>query len=137
MTRTLVDTNVLLDLLGGGEHFLWSAGAMEAAHGSGPIVLSPVVWSELGGFGTSESVLSDALEWLRPEREGISFPAAFLAGVAHAAYRRNGGSRERTLPDFLIGAQAAVAGHRLLTRDANRYRTYFPDLDIIAPDTRP
>lgn len=70
-------------------------------------------------------------------REPIPMEAAFLAGKAHYRYRRQGGERERTLPDFLIGAHALVQGHRLLTRDARRYRTYFPELDIIAPDTHP
>lgn len=137
MTSTLVDTNVLLDLFGGGQHASWSAGAMEAAFVTGKIVLSPIVWSELGGMGKPARALDNALNWLRPEREPLSFDAAFRAGAAHAAYRRQGGNRERTLPDFLIGAQAETAGHVLLTRDPNRYRTYFPDLSIIAPDTHP
>ena len=137
MTSTLVDTNVLLDLLGGGDHTSWSARAMETAFVSGTIVLSPIVWSELGGMGRSARILADALGWLRPVREHVSFDAAFRAGTAHAQYRRSGGRRERTLPDFLIGAHAEVSGHALLTRDPKRYRTYFPDLAIIAPDTHP
>ncbi|GGD94392.1 hypothetical protein GCM10011390_11450 [Aureimonas endophytica] len=75
--------------------------------------------------------------YLNPRREPFPFAAAFAAGRAHRVYRERGGRRERTLPDFLIGAHALVAGHRLLTRDAARYRAYFPTLDIIAPDTHP
>lgn len=137
MTSTLVDTNVLLDVLGGGQHFNWSAGALRRAHQAGSIVLSPVVWSELGGMGTAEGRLSSAMAWLRPARERLSFGAAFRAGRAHADYRRKGGARERTLPDFLIGAQAEAGGHVLLTRDPSRYRSYFPALSIVAPDTHP
>lgn len=137
MTSTLIDTDVLLDLLGGGEHAAWSARAMEMAFVSGTIVLSPIVWSELGGMSKAARTLDNALSRLRPVREHLSFDAAFRAGTAHAAYRRQGGNRERTLPDFLIGAHAETSGHVLLTRDPKRYRAYFPDLDIIAPDTHP
>lgn len=70
-------------------------------------------------------------------REDLGWDAAHQAGQAHLLYRRRGGMRERTLPDFLIGAHALVKGHTLLTRDARRYREYFPTLDIIAPDTHP
>ena len=66
-------------------------------------------------------------------REHLPDEAAFLAGKAFLRYRRNGGQRTSTLPDFFIGAHALVAGHRLLTRDPTRYRTYFPRLDLIAP----
>jgi predicted nucleic acid-binding protein len=69
--------------------------------------------------------------------ENIPFDAALIAGWAHREYRSRGGRREQTLPDFLIGAHAVVSGYRLLTRDPKRYRTYFPDLEIIAPDTHP
>ena len=68
------------------------------------------------------------------EREAIPFEAGFLAGKTFLAYRRRGGTKRSSLPDFLIGAHAAVAGHRLLTRDAARYRSYFPGLRMIAPE---
>ena len=67
------------------------------------------------------------------EREPIPFEAAFLAGKVFRDYRRRGGLKRSPLPDFFIGAHAAVAGYRLLTRDGSRYRTYFPRLDVIAP----
>jgi len=69
--------------------------------------------------------------------EEIPQMAAYRAGRAHYAYRRSGGPRQRTLPDFLVGAHAAEGGYRILTRDALRYRTYFPEISIIAPDTHP
>lgn len=68
------------------------------------------------------------------EREAIPYAAAFLAAKCFAAYRRRGGARTSPLPDFFIGANAAVSGYRLLTRDAARFRTYFPKLDVVAPD---
>ncbi len=73
-------------------------------------------------------------EPLELDRENLPWEAGYLAGRAFWAYRRAGGVRERTLPDFLIGAHAYVMGHRLLTRDGRRYRRYFPDLVLIAPD---
>ncbi|GAA4122146.1 type II toxin-antitoxin system VapC family toxin [Aminobacter aganoensis] len=135
---TLVDTNIFIDVLlpeqlrGG-----WSARHLEVCFHAGEIAINPIIWSELASPVRDQAGLEGALAWLKPRREQIPWDAAFLAGLAHARYRRSGGTRDRTLPDFLIGAHAQVAGHRLLTRDATRYRSYFPDLDIIAPDTHP
>ncbi|MEM1378281.1 MAG: DNA-binding protein, partial [Pseudomonadota bacterium] len=81
--------------------------------------------------------LNPVLGTMLVARSEIGFEASHRAGLAHLAYWKAGGSRDRTLPDFLIGAHASVAGHSLLTRDPTRYRTYFPDIDIIAPDTHP
>jgi hypothetical protein len=67
------------------------------------------------------------------EREPIPYEAAFLAGKSFLAYRRRGGTKRSPLPDFFIGAHAAIAGYRLLTRDVVRYSTYFPKLQLIAP----
>jgi predicted nucleic acid-binding protein len=77
--------------------------------------------------------LDAALPRTMLEREPIPYEAAFLAGKVYLAYRRRGGTRRSPLPDFFIGAHAAIAGHRLLTRDAARYRTYFPKLALLAP----
>ncbi|TIN86166.1 MAG: type II toxin-antitoxin system VapC family toxin, partial [Mesorhizobium sp.] len=101
------------------------------------LVINSIVWSELAPLVASEAMLRKAAERLEMDREFLPWEAAFLAGVAHSRYRRAGGVRERTLPDFFIGAHAAVAGHRLLTRDAPRYRSYFPDLEIVSPETHP
>ncbi len=84
-------------------------------------------------FASIEAVEA-ALGTHRLRRESIPFEAAFLAAKAHEIHRLRGGARTTTLPDFYIGAHAAVAGHRLLTRDATRYRSYFPRLEIIAPN---
>ncbi|TKT75375.1 type II toxin-antitoxin system VapC family toxin [Aquamicrobium sp. LC103] len=135
-TSTLVDSNVLIDILGpaGLPARAWSLSALRDGFESGPIVLSAIVWAELSHPELPERRLLRAFEWLKPRREDFPFSAASLAGTAHRLYRARGGTRDRTLPDFLIGAHASVAGHRLLTRDAGRYRAYFPDLEIIAPD---
>lgn len=85
----------------------------------------------------SEDVLAQSLARLNPVREALPFTAAYQAGLAHQRYRRAGGQRERTLPDFLIGAHASVRSHRLLTRNVARYRSYFPALDIISPEIHP
>ena len=84
-------------------------------------------------FPTIEQ-LDAALSPLDVEREALPYPAGFVAGRAFLEYRRRGGSRTSPLPDFYIGAHAAVAGYRLLTRDARRYRVSFPRLELIAPD---
>lgn len=135
---TLIDTNVLIDVWGpAGPQRKWSASAIASCRGDGALVVNTVVWSELAPLIATETALRKAVELLEMDRELVPWDAAFLAGVTHSRYRRAGGTRERTLPDFLIGAHAAVAGHRLLTRDAARYRGYFPDLDIISPETHP
>ena len=97
------------------------------------LVINPIVYTELSiGFDTIEE-LDAALTPMAIEREPLPFPAGFVAGRAFLDYRRRGGTRTSPLPDFYIGAHAAVAGYRLLTRDDRRYRSYFPRLDLIAP----
>jgi predicted nucleic acid-binding protein len=136
---TLTDANVLIDALGA-EKFpwrRWSLAALKQSFEDGVIVFSAVVWAELSTPAIPDAVLTRAFAWLRPQHEDFPYAAAHTAGVAHRLYRQRGGTGERTLPDFLIGAHAQIGGHRLLTRDANRYRAYFPKLEIIAPDTHP
>lgn len=138
MTSTLVDTNILIDILGPDRpQRVWSLAALKNCAEEGELVLHPVVWSELATSPLSELELNLAFGWLRMRREPMSYEIAFAAGKAHYAYRRAGGLRERTLPDFLVGAHAVARSHRLLTRDAARYRAYFPALDIISPETHP
>ncbi|RWO59585.1 type II toxin-antitoxin system VapC family toxin [Mesorhizobium sp.] len=133
---TLIDTNVLIDVWGpAGRDTKWSASAITQCRRDGALVVNTIVWSELAPLIATELALRKAVETLKMERELLPWEAAFLAGVTHSRYRRAGGLRERTPPDFFIGAHAVVAGHRLLTRDAARYRRYFPDLDILSPET--
>lgn len=136
-TSILVDSNILLDVLSGGEAIGWTRPKLVFHGAESNLVVNPVIWSEIGARYASEEKLQDALEGLKLEREPLPFAAAWRAGRAHLLYRSRGGMRERTLPDFFIGAHADVAGHAILTRDPARYRSYFPDIDIIAPDTHP
>jgi predicted nucleic acid-binding protein len=131
---TLADSNVLLDVLTeDDEWFDWSAERLETAASSGGIIINPIIYAELAaGFERVEE-LEDALPSTYYRRVPLPWEAAFLAGRCFVKYRRQGGARRSPLPDFYIGAHAAVAGLTLLTRDARRYRHYFPTLRIIAP----
>jgi predicted nucleic acid-binding protein len=130
----LVDSNVLLDVLSGdGPWLTWSETALAAAAEHSRLVINAVVYAEISvGYDSAEQ-LEIELPHNAFVREPIPFEAAFLAGKAFLAYRRRGGRRRSPLPDFFIGAHAAVAGYALLTRDPSRYETYFPTLQIIAP----
>jgi len=132
---TLVDSNVLLDIVTDDPTWeAWSGNALAEAFDAGRVVVNPVVYAEVSvGFDTIED-LDDALPPSQFIREPLPFTAGFLAGKAFLSYRRRGGSRPTPLPDFYIGAHAAVAGHRLLTRDPGRYRTYFSGVEVIAPE---
>lgn len=133
MKPVLVDANVLLDIATSDPRwFAWSAGALEEC-GASILVINPIIYAEVSvGYRTIEE-LEEVFPAELFSREGLPYEAAFLAGKAYLAYRKRGGKRRSPLPDFLIGAHAAVAGHRLLTRDATRYRTYFPTVELIAP----
>jgi predicted nucleic acid-binding protein len=131
---TLVDSNVLLDVATDDPTWSgWSAGALAEAADDGPLVINAIVYAEVSiGFAAVEE-LDDALPPDVYAREQLPYEAAFLAGKVLLAYRRRGGARSLPLPDFYIGAHAAVVGYRLLTRDARRYRTYFPTVRLLAP----
>ncbi len=108
---------------------------MERAADQYRLVINPVIFA--GGLGPPTRRIEDigaALPAAMFDREPIPYEAAFLAGEAFLAYRRRGGTKSLPLPDFFIGAHAAVAGYALLTRDAARYRTYFPKLSLLAPE---
>lgn len=131
---TLIDSNVLIDVLDGDA--VWSqrsAEALEVVGAAGPIVINQVIYAEVSVRYEDTDELDVDLPIDLFQREQLPWPAAFLAGKAFADYRRRGGRRHSPLPDFFIGAHAAVTGMRLLTRDANRYRTYFPTVDLIVP----
>lgn len=137
VAATLVDSNVLLDILTEDERWLrWSLDSLSAAAERGPLVINPVIYAEVS---VRFSRIEDLDEALPPNdfiRAPVPWEAAFLAGKAFLAYRRKGGSKGTTLPDFFVGAHAAVSGLTLLTRDARRYRTYFPTVPVIAPRGR-
>ena len=134
MKSTLIDSNVLIDLFDDGSDWqAWSDAMVVACRNRGPIVINPVILAEVSmGFGSYEAV-NEHLPEEFVVREPLPWEAAFLAARAFLLYRHAGGERRSPLPDFYIGAHAAVAGHTLLTRDPRRYRHYFPKLRIISP----
>lgn len=134
MTEVLIDSNVLLDVATQDPQWgEWSAKALERAAESSLLVINPLIYAEVSiGFATIEG-LEQAIPADIIRREALPYEAAFLAGKAFLDYRRRGGRRSSPLPDFYIGAHAAIAGFRLLTRDATRYRTYFPTVVLLAP----
>ena len=100
---------------------------------AGRVVINPLVYAEVSvGYQTVEE-LEELLPASDYEREPLPYLAGFAAGKAFVRYRRGGGEKRSPMPDFYIGAHAAITGYRLLTRDVRRYRTYFPTIDIIAP----
>lgn len=131
---TLVDSSVLLDVLTDDPRWAaWSAAALTDAADGGRLVINPIVYAEVStGFDRIED-LDDAVPASEVLREPLPWEAGFVAGKAFLAYRRRGGERRSPLPDFYIGAHAAVRRYRLLTRDSARYRTYFPTVRVIAP----
>jgi len=131
---TLVDSNVLLDIMTNDDQWSeWSMEALAQAADTGPLYINPVIYAEVSiRFATVEA-LEDALPSRDYRREPVPWAAAFLAGKAFVDYRRNKGTKSSTLPDFFIGAHAAVAELSLLTRDTGRYRTYFPTVELITP----
>jgi len=132
--RVLVDSNVLLDVfLEDGQWYKWSSVQLQSLAQQHLLVINPVIYAEVSvGFEKIEE-LEAALPVFFYTREQVPWEAAFLAGKCFLRYRRKGGARTAPLPDFFIGAHALVRGMSLLTRDASRYRTYFPGLDLIAP----
>jgi predicted nucleic acid-binding protein len=131
----LVDSSVILDVMSETPLWReWSSAALREAADRAPLVLNPIIYAEVSVRFSRREELDEILSSLAFVREPIPYEAAFLAGKAFLAYRRRGGLRISPLPDFFIGAHAAVAGHELLTRDAARYRTYFPTLSLLAPE---
>lgn len=134
MSGILVDSNVLLDVMTvDPTWFEWSIAALEAEANRSRLIINPIVYAEISVRYTHVEDLESALPSGIIDREPIPYAAAFLAAKVHLAYRRRGGAKTAPLPDFFIGAHAAVAGYQLLTRDAQRYRTCFPRLRLIAP----
>jgi predicted nucleic acid-binding protein len=135
MSAVLIDSNVLLDVLAKDTlWYSWSAAVVENVADRSRLIINPVIYSEVSVHYSRIDDLDAALPKFLFEREPIPYEAAFLAGKSFLAYRRRGGTRRSPLPDFFIGAHAAVAGYQLLTRDAVRYRTYFPELSLITPN---
>ena len=130
----LIDTKVLVDVLQDDPQWAdWSIGQLRAQAQIHELVINPVVYAEMSlSFSTIEA-LDAVVARMELTLQEIPKPALFLAGKAFAQYRRRGGGKSQVLPDFFIGAHAAVQGWPLLTRDASRFRTYFPSLEVLAP----
>lgn len=138
MTDTLVDTDVLLDVVEeDAAWFDWSRRALAEAADDGAIVVNPVIYAELAAGYSSAEALNAMLSREDFRREDVPWDAAFLAGLAFVDYRRRGGARTSPLPDFFIAAHALVRGYRLLSRDRGHYRQHFPRLQLISPDSHP
>ena len=130
----LVDSSVLLDVLTEDPRWYpWSAGALAECADEGALAINPIIYAEVSIRFAGIEELEDAVPQDLFQRLALPWEAAFLAGKCFVDYRRRGGRRASPLPDFYIGAHAAVSGLSLLTRDATRYRTYFPKLCLIAP----
>ncbi|MBV8766431.1 MAG: type II toxin-antitoxin system VapC family toxin [Hyphomicrobiales bacterium] len=135
MAAVLVDANVLLDVMTEDARWLaWSAQTLERVADRHRLVINPVIYAEVSIRFSRIEELDAVLPKTAFDREAIPYEAAFLAGKVFMRYRRHGGTKRSPLPDFFIGAHAAIAGHLLMTRYATRYRTYFPKLSLIHPD---
>ncbi|WP_182087113.1 type II toxin-antitoxin system VapC family toxin [Aureimonas sp. ME7] len=136
--KTLCDTNILIDLYGVDQDWHeWSRDRVAAARRKGPLAINPLIVAEFSVGFEDEAEVFQLLDKALFDHEPLPWGAAFPAGRAFLNYRRQIGEKRSPLPDFYIGAHASVAGHRLLTRDAARYRAYFPNLEIICPETHP
>ena len=130
----LVDSNILLDISTNDAVWSdWSTGALAACAEHTMLVINPIIYAEVSiGYATIEE-LDAALPSSLYQKDPLPWEAGFLAGKCFLAYRRRGGSRSAPMPDFYIGAHAAIEHLALLTRDAGRYRTYFPKVEILSP----
>lgn len=129
----LVDTNVFVDVIHTDPIWLdWSLRELSKAKRS-PILTNFVVYAELHTHNTAGPHIDAFLEKLGIQVVDLSRPAAQMAAHAFRQYRQRGGTKTGVLPDFFIGAHAQADGHKLLTRDAGRYKSYFPKIQLICP----
>lgn len=135
MTDVLVDSNVLLDIITEDPRwFEWSSSTLREHAETSVLLINPIIYSEVSVRFARIEDLEVALPADVLRREPLPWDAGFLAGKCFLRYRRHGGARRSPLPDFYVGAHAAVRGAALLTRDASRYRSYFPTVTLIAPN---
>jgi len=130
--KTLVDTNVLIDIITQDKAWSsWAETALRKAAEHSTLAINPIIFAEVSmKFARIEDADAALVDFVR---EPLPYEAGFLAGKAFLAYRRKGGSKRSPMPDFYVGAHAVIGRMDLLTRDAARYRTYFPRLKIVAP----
>ena len=133
---TLVDSCVLIDVLADDPRWAdWSLDQLEHAGQQAPLIINPLILAEISPRFERVADLEAALAGLPLVRQPLPWDAAFLAGQAFKVYRMARGAKTSPMPDFYIGAHALVENLQLLTRDAPRYRSYFPRLRVIAPET--
>jgi predicted nucleic acid-binding protein len=132
----LVDSNIILDIVTEDpEWFQWSSETFAHYADTNILVINPIIYAEVSiGFERIEEV-EEVLSLTIFRRSQLPWEAAFLAGKCFLKYRKRGGRKRSPLPDFFIGAHATIAGMSLMTRDVSRYRTYFPKLDLISPES--
>ena len=131
---TLIDSNVLLDLMTDDKRWAdWSQAQLEQASSAGPLIVNNVIYAEISTRRSTVEALDAMLRELDIDLVAIPRTALFLAGKAYLRYRANGGIRTGVSSDFFIGAHAAVERLPLLTRDARRYRSHFPTVELITP----
>lgn len=131
----LVDTNVLVDVLENDPEWAdWSIGQLRAQSKVHRLAINPIIYSELSLTFSTVEALDKTIEELGLALIEVPRPALFLAGKAFVRYRRQGGNKSNVLADFFIGAHAAVSRYPLLTRDTQRYSSYFADVKLVAPD---
>jgi predicted nucleic acid-binding protein len=134
MSAIFVDSNILLDIMTEDPRwFAWSSETLARCADNSSLVINPIVYAEISIRFKAIEDLEDALPKSMIERRDIPWEAAFLAGKCFMKYRRSGGKKTAPLPDFFIGAHAAVEKMYLLTRDPSRYRTFFPTVRLITP----
>jgi predicted nucleic acid-binding protein len=130
----LVDSSILLDLASKDPRWSgWSGRALAECADHAQLVINPIIYAEVSIGYTAIEDLEQALPGALYRREPLPWEAGFLAGKCYLSYRQRGGQRNAPLPDFYIGAHAAVAGLAILTRDPTRYRSYFPQVEVLAP----
>ncbi|WP_086995041.1 type II toxin-antitoxin system VapC family toxin [Rhizobium sullae] len=135
---TLIDTNVLVDLaMPTSDWHGWSRQRALDVFKRGPVLINPIIYSEFSVRYRNMDEVDRLLPQDEFRRENLPWAAAFAAAAAFRVYRKSGGERESILPDFLIGAHAAIRGYTVLTRDPKGYHSYFPSLDLITPETHP
>jgi predicted nucleic acid-binding protein len=131
----LVDSNLFIDMIYDDPVWSgWSRDAVRVCASGGRLLINQIIYSELSANYSSVAELERVLSGLPLARENLPWEAGFMAGQAYAAYRKNEGRKSSPLADFYIGAHAATKGYRLITRDAARYKTYFPKVVLICPD---
>lgn len=134
MHSILVDSNILIDLFDyESQWHEWSKEQLKNYGNEAILVINPIIYAEISLHFKDEEQLDKALSTSLLRRDPLPWKAASLAARAFLEYRKSGGSKTSTMPDFFIGAHAVVEQMQLLTRDARRYKTYFPTLEIIYP----